>query len=325
MLADTKIIAEAWDAAGAYQVGSFANHRWAEWNGHYRDDVRRYWKGDWGMTGPVATRLAGSSDLYQPSGRRPYHSINFITSHDGFTLNDLVSYERKHNVDNKEDNRDGDNANNSSNYGVEGPTRRKSIVDLRQRQAKNFMASLLLSQGVPMILAGDEVLRTQRGNNNAYCQDNAISWFDWRLVEKNAEMLRFVQTLNAFRRRQPNVRRPAFLTGKAAKPGQLPDVTWFNPDGSTVNWSTPGSSLACLLGTSGLSDPAAKAVFIMLHCGPKSQEFKAPPAAANMNWRLFIDTAAATPDDIYPEGDGPELGKEPVTLDSHTLRCYVAE
>ena len=147
MLADTKIIAEAWDAAGAYQVGSFANQRWAEWNGHYRDDMRRFWRGDGGLTGPMATRLSGSSDLYQPSGRRPYHSINFITSHDGFPLNDLVSYERKHNLANLEDNRDGDNTNNSRNYGVEGPTRRKSIVTVRNRQAKNFMASLLAQPG----------------------------------------------------------------------------------------------------------------------------------------------------------------------------------
>ncbi|MFO0789803.1 MAG: glycogen debranching protein GlgX [Pirellulales bacterium] len=325
MLADTKIIAEAWDAAGAYQVGSFANQRWAEWNGHYRDDIRRYWRGDWGMTGPMATRLAGSSDLYQPSGRRPYHSINFITSHDGFTLNDLTSYERKHNLDNREDNRDGDNNNHSANYGVEGPTRRRSIVELRQRQAKNFLASLLLSQGVPMILAGDEVLRTQRGNNNAYCQDNQISWFDWKLVERNGEMLRFVKALNAFRRRQPNVRRGAFLTGKTAQPGQLPDVSWYNPDGSPVNWSVVGSSLTCVFGTSGLTDPAARAVLIMLHSGASPQQFVAPPAVVNLNWRQFIDTAAAPPDDIHPAADGPPLGRTPVTLQSHTLRCYVAE
>jgi isoamylase len=325
MLADTKIIAEAWDAAGAYQVGSFANRRWAEWNGHYRDDLRRYWRGDWGMTGPMATRISGSSDLYQPSGRRPYHSINFITSHDGYTLSDLVSYERKHNLDNQEDNRDGDNNNYSSNYGVEGPTRRKSIVDLRHRQAKNFVASLLLSQGVPMILAGDEVLRTQRGNNNAYCQDNATNWFDWRLVERNAEMLRFVQALNAFRRRQPNVRRGAFLTGKSAQPGVLPDVSWFNPDGTPVNWATPGSSLTSVFGTSGVTDPAARAVLVMLHSGARPQEFQPPTVAANVSWRLFIDTAAESPDDIYPDADGPTLGAEPVVLDSHTLRCYVAE
>jgi isoamylase len=325
MLADTKIIAEAWDAAGAYQVGSFANQRWAEWNGHYRDDVRRFWRGDWGMTGPVATRLAGSSDLYQPSGRRPYHSINFITSHDGFPLNDLVSYERKHNLENLEQNRDGDNNNYSSNYGVEGPTRRKSVVELRRRQAKNFMASLLLSQGVPMVLAGDEVLRTQRGNNNAYCQDNAISWFDWRLVERNEEMLRFVQALMAFRRRQPNVRRGSFLTGESTKSGQLPDLSWYSPEGKPIDWHTNGASLTCIFGTSGLSDPAARAVMIMLHAAGAPRAFTGPPAAAAHNWRLFIDTAAEPPGDVYPEADGPLLGHEPVTMEAHSLRCYVAE
>jgi glycogen operon protein len=187
------------------------------------------------------------------------------------------------------------------------------------------MASLLLSQGVPMILSGDEVLRTQRGNNNAYCQDNPISWFDWRLVERNAEMLRFVQALNAFRRRQPNVRRGAFLTGKATKPGQLPDVSWFNPDGKPVEWSEVGSSLTSVFGTSGLSDPSARPVMVMLHSGNSPQEFVAPPSARSLKWRLFIDTAAASPDDIYPDADGPQLGAEPVLLDAKTLRCYVAE
>jgi isoamylase len=325
MLADTKIIAEAWDAAGAYQVGSFANQRWAEWNGHYRDDLRRFWRGDTGLTGPVATRLSGSSDLYQPSGRRPYHSINFITSHDGFPLNDLVSYERKHNLANLEENRDGDNTNNSANYGVEGPTRRKSIVTVRTRQAKNFMASLLLSQGVPMILSGDEVLRTQRGNNNAYCQDNQISWFDWKLVERNTELLRFVQSLIAFRRRQPNVRRGSFLTGKAVKANQLPDVSWYGPDGKPIDWNANGPSLTSIFGTAGLSDPAARAVMFMLHADNEPREFKMPAAAAGQKWRLFIDTAAEPPGDIYPEANGPVLEEHPEVLDGHTLRCYVAE
>jgi isoamylase len=325
MLADTKIIAEAWDAAGAYQVGSFANQRWAEWNGHYRDDMRRFWRGDSGLTGPLATRLSGSSDLYQPSGRRPYHSINFITSHDGFPLNDLVSYERKHNLANLEDNRDGDNTNNSRNYGVEGPTRRKSIVTVRNRQAKNFMASLLLSQGVPMILSGDEVLRTQRGNNNAYCQDNQISWFDWNLVEKNTEMFRFVQSLIAFRRRQPNVRRGSFLTGKALKPNQLPDVSWYGPDGKPIDWNANGPSLTSIFSTAGVTDPAARAVMFMLHAADQPLEFRTPAAAAGQKWRLFIDTAAEPPGDIYPEADGPILEDHADVLDGHTLRCYVAE
>lgn len=325
MLADTKIIAEAWDAAGAYQVGSFANQRWAEWNGHYRDHVRRFWRGDFGMTGPMATRLSGSSDLYQPSGRRPYHSINFVTSHDGYTLNDLVSYERKHNLDNGEENGDGENQNFSANYGVEGPTRRRGIVELRQRQAKNMIASLLLSQGVPMILSGDEVLRTQRGNNNAYCQDNAINWFDWRLVERNAEMLRFVQTLVAFRRRQPNVRRGSFLTGKASRPGQLPDVSWYGPDGKPIDWNANGPSLTSVFGTSGIDDAAARPVMIMLHAGREPKSFLVPAAAAGLDWRLLVDTAAEPPGDIYPQADGPPPGKQPIPLDAHTLRCYVAE
>jgi glycogen operon protein len=325
MLADTKIIAEAWDAAGAYQVGSFDNLRWAEWNGQYRDTIRRFWRGDSGMTGAMATRLAGSSDLYQLSGRRPYHSINFVTSHDGFTLNDLVSYDRKHNLENGEENRDGERHNYSCNYGIEGPTRRKAIVTLRQRQAKNMVATLLLSQGVPMILSGDEVLRTQRGNNNAYCQDNAISWFDWRLVDRNAEMLRFVQALVAFRRSQPNVRRDAFLTGKAARPGLLPDVSWYAASGKPVDWNSVSPSLTSVFGTSHLDDEAGRPVMLMLHSGPEPQSFVVPPVAAGLEWRLFVDTAAEPPSDVYPDASGPPPGRAPLKLEAFSLRCYVAE
>jgi glycogen operon protein len=325
MLADTKIIAEAWDAAGAYQVGSFDNLRWAEWNGRFRDDLRRYWRGDFGMTGPMATRLSGSSDLYLSSGRRPYHSINFITSHDGYTLNDLVSYERKHNLDNGEENRDGENNNYSANYGVEGPTRRKGIETLRKRQAKNMMATLLLSQGVPMILAGDEVLRTQRGNNNSYCQDNQINWFDWRLLERNQEMLRFCQALIAFRCRQPNVRRAAFLTGNASRPGLLPDVSWYGVNGKPVNWNSTFNSITSVLGTSGLEDKSARPVMMMMHSGSKPQEFVLPPGVASLKWRLFVDTAAEPPGDVYPNADGPPPGDMPLLLESSTLRCYVGE
>jgi glycogen operon protein len=324
MLADTKIIAEAWDASGAYQVGSFGQLRWAEWNGHYRDDIRRFWRGDAGMVGPMATRLSGSSDLYQSSGRRPYHSINFITSHDGFTLNDLVSYEQKHNQANLEDNRDGDNNNYSSNYGVEGPTRRKHIVELRRRQVKNLMASLLLSEGTPMIVAGDELLRTQLGNNNAYCQDNATSWFDWTQVEKNAEMHRFTQALIRFRKEQPNVRRPSFLTGNGPD-GQLPDVTWFGADGQAVNWTGPHKSLVCVLGTAGLDDPAARYIMLLVHAGGDSQEFAVPASVRRLPWRLFVDTAAESPGDIYPEANGPGIpASGRIRLVNHSLRCYVA-
>ena len=325
MLADTKIIAEAWDAAGAYQVGSFADTRWSEWNGHYRDEIRRFWRGDSDQTGAVATRLSGSSDLYQPSGRRPYHSINFVTSHDGYPLNDLVSYEQKHNQANGENNGDGDNNSYSSNYGVEGPTRRKPIIELRRRQAKNMMATLLLSHGTPMLLSGDEVLRTQRGNNNAYCQDNAISWFDWKLQERNSEMLRFTQALIAFRSSQPNVRRATFLTGSPRENGSLPDVSWYRPDGKPMNWESPTQSFTCIFGTAGLDDPAARPIMLLMHAGTDAQDYVLPPNVLALPWRQFVDTAAESPQDIYPTLDGPPLpagGK--LKLKHHTLMCYVA-
>lgn len=328
LLADTKIIAEAWDAAGAYQVGTFANMRWAEWNGRYRDDLRRYWRGDDRMTGALATRLAGSSDLYQPGGRSPYHSINFITSHDGFTIHDLVSYHHKHNEANGEDNRDGDNNNLSCNYGVEGPTRRPAVLKLRQRHSKNLLASLFLSQGVPMLLFGDECARTQKGNNNAYCQDNAVSWFEWKQVERNADLVRFCQALIAFRRGEPTVRRSTFLRGLPEAEGGWPDVTWFNADGRPMDWSQAGQSLTCLL--SGVpataARPAGRHVLIFFNSGSQPQNFLLPDLAAPAPWRLFIDTAADTPADIYPAVDGPEPASSGIVrLEEHSLVCYVAQ
>jgi isoamylase len=324
MLSDTKIIAEAWDAAGAYQVGSFASSRWAEWNGAYRDNVRRYWRGDLGMTGPMATRLAGSSDLYQASGRQPWHSINFVTSHDGYTVNDLVSYERKHNLANGEENRDGDNNNYAANYGVEGPTRRLPIRKLRRRQVKNFIASLMLSQGVPMIVAGDEVLRTQRGNNNAYCQDNAISWFDWRLVDRNPDMLRFTQQLIKLRLHQPVLRRADFLTGAPHKPGDLPDVAWYGVNGAPIDWHQTFHSLTCVLSPTGMKSEHARHVLVFMHSGGQPQEFKIPKTVLGLDWRLAVDTAADSPNDAFAETLGPKLDTSaPVLLDHHSLRCYI--
>ncbi len=218
VLADTKLIAEPWDAAGLYQVGSFPfGRRWSEWNGRYRDDVRRFWRGETGLIGYLATRLCGSADLYEWNNRLPRHSINFITCHDGFTLNDLVSYDHKHNDANGEQSRDGSNENYSWNCGVEGETDDPQIQGLRRRQAKNLMATLLLSQGVPMLLAGDEFLRTQKGNNNAWCQDNEISWVDWTLCEKNADFLRFVRELIQLRHRHPGLRRKRFFRGEFLK------------------------------------------------------------------------------------------------------------
>jgi isoamylase len=205
VLADTKIIAEAWDAAGLYQVGNFSpHHRWAEWNGRFRDDVRAFMCGHSGMVPALATRIAGSSDLYQRHGRRPCNSINFITSHDGFTLADLVSYNKKHNLINGEDNRDGDNHNLSWNSGAEGPTGSKKILTLRSRRIRTMAVILLLSQGVPMLVAGDEFGRSQQGNNNAWCQDNAISWLDWSLAEKNRQLLRFFRKLIHLRNHTPS-------------------------------------------------------------------------------------------------------------------------
>ena len=233
--------------------------------------------------GSFATRLAGSSDLYESSGRHPYHSINFVTSHDGFPLSDLVSYRDKHNEANGEGNRDGENNNFSDNYGVKGKTRRKDVARTRLRQIKNMMATLLLSQGVPMILYGDECRRTQRGNNNAYCQDNEISWFNWDLVEENKQLVRFVRELIAFRRRQPTVRRTDFLSGVPANGKRFPDVRWYSELGSAVDWSRPELSLMCLLTAPGADeDPegAGRDILLMIN------------AMRETNWRFVCRPVA---------------------------------
>jgi glycogen operon protein len=257
VMADTKLIAEPWDAAGLYQVGDFPfGRRWSEWNGKYRDDVRRFWRGD-GLAGALASRICGSSDLYQPSGRLPRHTVNFVTCHDGFTLRDLVSYECKHNEANGEGNRDGSDANYAWNCGVEGETSDPEVNELRLRQAKNFMTTLLLSQGVPMILAGDEFLRTQKGNNNAWCQDNDLSWVDWKLADVNAQFLRFVRELIHLRKRHPALRRRRFFVGEFRKaeavrrpgrvaveaPGPFPPAGPVRPEeaGLSGEWRIPAS------------------------------------------------------------------------------------
>jgi glycogen operon protein len=330
MLADTKIIAEAWDAAGAYQVGSFSDHlRWAEWNGRYRDDVRRFWRGDAGTLGALATRLAGSSDLYMRTGRPPSCSINFITSHDGYTLNDLVTYKDKHNEANGEGNRDGENNNLSDNYGVEGPTRRKAIRELRSRQIRNMLSSLLLSQGVPMIVAGDECRRTQQGNNNAYCQDNPISWFDWRRVKQNADLLRFVKTLIHFRRSQATVRRKRYLTGHTNRHNGLPDVAWFAPQGQEINWGSAQLALICLLSAPDIADDpdgVARDMILLFNSTPDPCEFQFPKVARNKRWRMFVNTANAPPKDIFPKLDGPAPpASQRVTLTYRSFVAYVSQ
>jgi glycogen operon protein len=328
MLAQTKIIAEAWDAAGAYQVGSFGSVRWAEWNGRYRDDIRRFWRGDHQTLGALATRLAGSSDLYEHAGRAPFCSINFVTSHDGFTMHDLVSFREKHNELNGEENRDGDNNNNSDNYGVEGPTRKKSVRQLRERQIRNMLATLLLSQGVPMLVSGDECQRTQRGNNNAYCQDNDVSWFDWRLVERHADLRRFVRTLIAFRRQQPAVRRRHFLTGRPHDERQIPDVSWFGPHGQPLHWERGDHSLIAYLASPSSKDypeRQARDCLLLVNGSHHQQVFYFPEMTRGLPWNLVIDTAAESPFDAYPDLDGPSPpANRHVPMPNRSIKLYVS-
>lgn len=240
VLSQVKLIAEPWDLGqGGYQVGNFPI-LWTEWNGKYRDSVRRFWRGDRGMISELATRLGGSSDLYEHNGRRPYASINFVTAHDGFTLHDLVSYDEKHNAANGENNRDGESHNLSWNHGVEGPTDDPAIRALRERQKRNFLATLLLSQGVPMICGGDEMGRTQHGNNNAYCQDNELSWTHWKLTPEQRRLLEFTRRLVALRRSHPVFRRRKFFQGRRIRGSGATDITWFTPSGEEMtdkDWS----------------------------------------------------------------------------------------
>lgn len=292
-LATRPVIAEAWDAAGLYHVGAFPGMRWSEWNGRYRDCIRRFVRGEPGLIGEVATRIAGSQDLYRR--RSPRHSVNFVTCHDGFTLYDLVSCNQKHNEANGENNRDGSNDNLSWNCGVEGATDDPDVLELRHRQAKNFMAILLLSQGVPMILAGDEVLRTQRGNNNAYSQDNEIAWFDWRLPKINHDMLRFTRELIALRKRHPCLRRQRFLTGRPAVGSLLPDITWHGERLHEPAWSDPSSRLLAF--TLGGVTQDERPLHIIFNMGWESRAV-ALPALHEGTWKRAVDTALASPDDV---------------------------
>ena len=248
VLSQVKLIAEPWDLGeGGYQVGNFPV-LWAEWNAEYRDTVRRFWKGEGGLVGGLAMRLTGSSDLYGRGGRRPYASINFVTAHDGFTLADLVSYNEKHNEANGEENRDGHNENLSWNCGAEGPTDDREIIALRARQQRNFLATLILSQGVPMLLAGDEIGRTQRGNNNAYCQDNEISWMDWKLDRWKRELLEFTQLLIRLFHQHPVLRRRVFFQGRRIRGSEVKDLAWFKPDGKEMTDDDWNNGFARCLG-----------------------------------------------------------------------------
>jgi len=295
ILRDVKIIAEAWDAGGAYQVGEFSTKRWTEWNGRFRDDVRRFWVGDAGMMGLFASRICGSSDLYQNSGKGPASSLNFVTCHDGFTLNDLVSYKQKHNDENGEFNRDGTDANYSDNCGAEGPSQDPGVEAMRNRLIKNFLLTLFVSQGVPMLLGGDEFRRTQRGNNNAYCQDNEVSWYDWSLLEKHKEIQRFTRGMIAFRRAHPILRSEVFYTDA--------DIKWFAPNGATPDWADQRQkSLACLI--LARSEPG---LFLMFNADNTSVEFSMPTLPAGKIWRLAVDTSRTAPDDLFDSGKEPSM------------------
>ncbi len=306
-LVNTPIIAEAWDAAGLYQVGSFPGTRWAEWNGRYRDVMRRFIRGERGLVDQVATCLTGSSDLYADDHRLPSSSINFITCHDGFTLWDLVSYNDKHNMANGENNRDGTNDNLSWNCGVEGETTDLHVLALRKQQARNFMAILFLSQGVPMFLAGDEFLHTQGGNNNAWCQNNDISWLNWQLTEANNDMLRFVRELIAFRHRHPCLARPRYLTGRLEAARGIPDVTWHGLRLNEPLWHDSDAQVLAftLAGCSNEEEDLHVIINMSEHA------INAPlPDIAQRCWYRAMNTAALSPNDMIERTNQPLITGE---------------
>lgn len=299
-----KLIAEPWDLGhGGYRVGNFP-HGWAEWNDRYRDDVRGYWRGDGGLIGDVAQRLTASHELYGWSGRRPHASINFITAHDGFTLHDLVSYNDKHNQANGEEGRDGSSHNISWNCGAEGATDDPDILALRERQKRNLLATLLLSQGVPMLLAGDERGHTQQGNNNVYCQDNELGWIDWAATSQSEALTTFVARVISLRRAHPSFRRRNFFTGQMVDGGNVKDVSWLQPNGAEMgpeNWSDGGvRCLAMLISGKGITERGSRGEvlrdddFLLLFNAHHDEIAFMLPPGADGGWKLLLDTATET-------------------------------
>lgn len=304
VISQVKLIAEPWDLGeGGYQVGNFPV-LWTEWNGRFRDGVRRFWRGDGGMVSDFATRLAGSSDLYGRNGRRPYASINFVTAHDGFTLADLVAYEQKNNLANGEDNRDGENHNLSWNCGVEGPTDDPEIIALRERQRRNFMATLLLSQGVPMICGGDELGRTQNGNNNAYAQDNELSWTHWESSPKSRRFLDFTRRLVHLRRSHPVFTQKRFFQGRLLRGSKVKDVEWLQPDGHEMDdasWNADAQIFGMRLNGNQMDqlDEIGERIvddtfLVLFNADTEAVDFKLPDAGADNTWCRVIDTVEAT-------------------------------
>jgi isoamylase len=311
VISQVKLIAEPWDLGeGGYQVGNFPI-LWAEWNGKYRDTVRRFWRGDERQVAELGYRLTGSSDLYEQDGRAPYASINFVTAHDGYTLHDLVTYEKKYNQPNGEENRDGNDHNLSWNTGIEGETDDPDIIELRERRKRNFLATLFWSQGVPMLLGGDEIGRTQRGNNNAYAQDNEISWFDWNLDERKQSLLNFTRKLIKLRRQHPNLRRRKFFQGRPIRGSGVEDLTWLRPDGKTMSdaqWHD-GQTRSIGLRIAGdaldeLDDnghPVQDDTLLILLNGDRLPvEFSLPKNHRGIGWQVIIDTSQP---DFEPNGD----------------------
>jgi glycogen operon protein len=326
VISQVKLIAEPWDLGeGGYQVGNFPV-LWAEWNGKYRDTVRRFWRGDPGQLADLAYRLTGSSDLYEHGGRRPYASINFVTAHDGFTLHDLVSYNEKHNESNGEENRDGTDDNLSWNCGTEGPADDPGILVLRERQKRNCLATLLLSQGVPMLLAGDEIGRTQQGNNNAYCQDNEISWVDWKLDRPRLELLHFTRTVIELFHRHPVFRRRNFFQGRRIRGSEVKDLTWFRPDGKEMNdedWNNPNARcLGLRLAGDAIEEVDERGnrmvddtLLILLNANHEALAFILPAHRPKMRWELVLDTRGA----ISGGRHRPMRGGTPFEMEGRSL------
>jgi glycogen operon protein len=319
VLATTKLIAEAWDAGGLYQVGSFLGDRWTEWNGVFRDDVRRFVRGDPGSVKRLPERLLASPDLYRDERREPEQSINFITCHDGFTVNDLVSYATKHNEANGENNQDGSNHNLSDNCGVEGPTDDPDIESLRNRQVKNHLAITMLSLGTPMLLMGDEIRRTQKGNNNAYCQDNEISWFDWRLLEHHGDIHRFVKALVAFRRNPDHLAIAEGMTLDQILRASF--IRWHGVELNQPDWSDSSRSIAVTVRFS-----PTMLGHLMFNAWTGPLEFQLPPVT-NMpdgGWRRLIDTGLQSPEDMSEPGAEKPVESESYTVGPQSLALLIA-
>ena len=330
VISQVKLIAEPWDVGeGGYQVGNFPT-LWSEWNGRYRDTIREYWRGEGGTLAEFAYRFTGSSDLYETSGRRPYASINFVTAHDGFTLNDLVSYNEKHNEANGDNNTDGEDHNRSWNHGVEGPTDNSEIGDLRERQKRNFLATLFLSQGIPMLLGGDEISRTQSGNNNGYCQDNDVSWYDWTLTDQKQELLDFTKSLIYLRKTHPVFHRRRYFIGQPiSAETDLADIGWFKPDGeqmSQEDWDEGyAKSIGVFLNGEAIPSPGSRgesiiddSFYLLFNASEQDIQFRLPVGRWGESWADVFDTAL-TPSFLPEESADVKRAGDEFTVKDRSL------